>query len=117
MSKWPYGTAKWQRYRQQKHRRDPLCEACLQVGRLTPATVTDHRKPISQGGAPFPPLDELTSLCERCHNAKTRAEQLGETDWMVRGCDIHGYPLDPRHPWNVELAKVKAKTKKGKTAR
>jgi 5-methylcytosine-specific restriction protein A len=99
VSKRPYNTARWQRYRRQKHQRDPLCETCLQVGRITPATVVDHRTPINQVGDPFPPLDDLASLCESCHNAKTRAEQLGE-NYFCKGCDIFGRPLDPDHPWN-----------------
>jgi 5-methylcytosine-specific restriction enzyme A len=70
----------------------PLCEACLQVGKIEPAVAVDHRKPIKVGGEPYPHLDRLASLCERCHNSKTRSEQLG--------CDAFGYPLDPRHPWN-----------------
>jgi len=102
-----YGTQRWQRFRQHKLRRDPLCESCLQFGKIEPANVVDHRVPISAGGDPFPPLDELASLCERCHNTKTRAEQLGETNWFYKGCDINGMPLDPRHPWNLER-KLKA---------
>jgi hypothetical protein len=23
---------------------------------------------------------------------------MGE-DWLRKGCDIFGYPLDPNHPW------------------
>ena len=65
---------------------------------IEPATAVDHRTPIKRGGEPFSHLDELASLCEGCHNAKTRAEQMGE-DWLRKGCDIFGYPLDPNHPW------------------
>jgi 5-methylcytosine-specific restriction protein A len=50
------------------------------------------------GGMPYPPLDGLQSMCERCHNRKTRCEQLG-TAPAIKGCDARGYPLDPRHPW------------------
>ena len=102
MSVWPYNTAKWQRYRKQKLQAHPLCEVCLQHGQIEVATVVDHRIPISAGGEPFPPLEGLASLCEGHHNGKTRAEQLGETNWMHKGCDIFGRPLDPNHPWNVE---------------
>jgi 5-methylcytosine-specific restriction protein A len=103
MAKWPYCLAMWQRYRGQKLQRDPLCEACLEVGRIEPAEVVDHRIPINAGGNPFPPLDELMSLCVRCHNAKTRAEQMGKV-WTrgtraIKGCDVSGSPLDPNHCW------------------
>src|SRR5512143_2485950 len=99
MSKWPYTTQRWQRLRQHKLREHPLCEACLQVGGIEPATAVDHRTRIVDGGEPFPALDRLASLCARCHNTKTRAEQEGETSWLTKGCDVRGYPLDRNHPW------------------
>ena len=115
MSVWPYSTQRWQRLRLQKFQRNPLCEACLQVGEIVPATAVDHRTPISQdsrkkrsAAEAFPPLDQLASLCDSHHNAKTRAEQLGETDWMRKGCDIFGRPNDRDHPWNKESA-IKSK--------
>jgi 5-methylcytosine-specific restriction enzyme A len=109
MSEWPYTTRQWERVRRQKMMRDPLCEACLQVGEIVPAEVVDHRTPITKEGREkrsaaeaFPHLDGLASLCANHHNAKTRAEQLGEKNWMHKGCDIFGRPLDPNHPWNRE---------------
>ena len=109
MSVWPYSTQRWQRVRRLKLQQYPLCEACLQVGEIVPAEAVDHRTPISQDGRKkrsaaeaFPPLDRLASLCAGHHNAKTRAEQLGEKDYMHKGCDIFGRPLDPNHAWNRE---------------
>lgn len=106
MSCWPYTTRRWERLRLQKMRAFPLCEACLQTGEIVPAEVVDHRTPISERGRKerrmseaFPPLDGLASLCTSHHNAKTRAEQLGQKDWMRAGCDIHGRPNDPDHVW------------------
>jgi 5-methylcytosine-specific restriction enzyme A len=99
MAEWPYNTQRWQRLRRHKLRAHPLCEACLQVGRIEPAEVVDHRTPIKRGGDPFPELEQLASLCAGCHNGKTRAEQLGK-DYFRMGCDVFGRPLDPNHPWN-----------------
>ena len=99
MAKWPYSTQRWQRLRRHKLREQPLCEACMQWGLIEPANVVDHKKPISAGGKPYPPLAELASVCESCHNAKSRAEQMGESRWFYKGCDIFGRPLDPQHPW------------------
>jgi hypothetical protein len=106
MSIWPYTTRRWERLRLLKLAQHPLCEACLQVGEITPAEVVDHRAPISEHGRKarlmaeaFPPLEGLASLCAAHHNAKTRAEQLGE-DYMRKGCDIFGCPNDPDHHWN-----------------
>jgi hypothetical protein len=87
----------------------------LQVGEVVPAEVVDHRTPISARGRKersmseaFPPLEGLASLCASHHNQKTRAEQLGETDWMRKGCDIFGRPNDRDHPWNEpSVAKIK----------
>ena len=92
MAKWLYTTQRWQRLRKYKLQQNPLCEACLQFGAIEPATAVDHRKPINAGGDPYPPLDQLASLCANCHNLKTRCEQLGE-DYMKRGCDVYGKPL------------------------
>ena len=107
MSVWPYTTRRWQRLRKLKMQCNPLCEACLQVGEIVPAEVVDHRRPITKEGRErrsaaeaFPPLDQLASLCAMHHNQKTRAEQLGEKDYMHRGCDVFGRPLDPEHHWN-----------------
>jgi 5-methylcytosine-specific restriction enzyme A len=114
MSCWPYTTRRWERLRLQKLARFPLCEACLQTGEIMPAEVVDHRNPISERGRKersaleaFPHLDQLASLCASHHNTKTRAEQLGQTDWMRAGCDVFGRPLDRDHPWNKERAKAK----------
>ena len=101
MSRRPYSTQKWQRLRKYKLQVNPLCEACLQMGYIEPATTVDHRTPINAGGDPYPEIDKLASLCEPHHNAKTRAEQLGE-DYMRKDCDIFGRPNDPDHPWNRE---------------
>jgi 5-methylcytosine-specific restriction protein A len=107
MAVWPYTTQRWQRLRKLKLQERPLCGACLQVGRIESAVVVDHRVRIKGGGDPFPALDQLASLCARCHNTKTRAEQAGEENWLVKGCDVFGYPLDPNHPWNRERSRRK----------
>ena len=99
MSVWPYSTQRWQRVRRFKLRQNPLCELCIKVGYIEPATTVDHIVPINKGGDPFPGLYRLMSLCASCHNQKTRHEQIGE-DYTVKGCDVFGRPLDPNHPWN-----------------
>jgi 5-methylcytosine-specific restriction endonuclease McrA len=111
MSCWPYTTKRWERLRLVKLAKNPCCEACLQVGEVTAAEAVDHRIPISERGRKqrlmseaFPPLDQLASLCASHHNAKTRAEQLGEKNYMHKGCDIFGRPNDPDHHWNKQSA-------------
>ena len=102
MAEWPYNTARWQRLRKAKLARDPLCEDCEAIGRLIPASHVDHRRAISDGGAPFPRLDELSSKCPPCHSAKTaRGSEAGavRSSKPRRGCDAEGNPLDTSHPW------------------
>ena len=63
---------------------EPLCAACLSLGRVTPATVDDHIVPIKQGGS----IDDLSnhqSLCEPCHNVKRAHERQGRTVRVVQG--------------------------------
>jgi len=98
MAAWPYSTAAWQRLRRLKLKHQPCCEACLGRGWIEPASVVDHRVPISAGGSPYPPLEGLCSLCVPCHNGKSGSEQRGE-DWSRRGCDVFGRPNDLGHHW------------------
>lgn len=105
MAKWPYNTEAWRRLRALKLNAEPLCEYCARRGDAVRAEQVDHRIPISEGGAPFPALAGLLSLCATCHSQKTRAEarqkHLAPQDrLLVKGCDARGRPVDPAHPWN-----------------
>jgi 5-methylcytosine-specific restriction protein A len=115
MSVWPYNTRRWGRLRLLKFQESPLCEICLRDrAEVVPAEVVDHRIPISERGRrehdvveAFPALDALASLCAPHHNQKSRAEQLGDMDYMHKGCDVFGRPLDRDHQWNKEGVKTK----------
>lgn len=99
MAQWPYSTAQWQKLRRLKLQQNTLCEVCIEQGRLEVAIAVDHIKAINDGGDPFPPLDQLRSLCVRCHNRKTRIVEQQGKQLTVKGCDEHGMPLDPKHAW------------------
>ncbi len=106
MAKWPYNTARWQRLRAQHLHLEPFCRGCDAAGREPVlANTVDHVHPISEGGSAFPPHDGLASYCASCHSAKTaRGAEAGavRTARAIqprRGCDEHGNPLDPAHPW------------------
>jgi len=116
MSVWPYSTRRWERVRKLKMQYEPLCQLCLKQGRIEPAAAVDHVVPINRGGAPFPALDGLMSLCASCHNQKTRHEQLGE-DYAIKGCDVFGRPLDPNHHWNKTKCERSSHGEEAKTSR
>jgi 5-methylcytosine-specific restriction protein A len=99
---WPYNSVTWARLRRVKLQEAPLCEPCSVLGRLEPATVVDHRVPISRGGDPFPTLDELMCMCVSCHNRKTQGEQQGNDAFIMKGADVRGLPVDPSHPFYSE---------------
>ena len=59
-----YGRA-WKRIRDRYAAAHPLCEMCLNEGRLTPVEEVHHILPISQGGDHR--QSNLMSLCQSCH--------------------------------------------------
>lgn len=68
-----YSSTAWRRLRIIQLREHPLCADCLRDGRMTPATVADHKIPIKQGGAALDPSN-LQSLCSSCHSRKSALE-------------------------------------------
>ena len=102
MAKWPYCTIQWRKLRLVKLNESPVCVICEKRGLTELATTVDHIKPISQGGDPFPDLDGLMALCERCHNEKTAGfdrTQGNACNRRFKGCDANGQPIDPSDGW------------------
>jgi 5-methylcytosine-specific restriction protein A len=89
---------KWRKRRARQLAEYPICRLCQEIrGHVTPATVADHVVP--HRGDPILFSGSLQSLCEDCHNSvKQSLEKGGEG--FIRGSDVQGNPLDPRHPWN-----------------
>ena len=85
---------RWRKLRLLVLQEEPLCRMCAEIGRTTLATVVDHIKPKRDGGTDE--RENLQPLCKRCHDSVKAAEERGG---VVRGCDVHGVPLDPGHPW------------------
>ena len=105
MSKSPYN-ARWQKARATWLRRHPLCVMCEQQGRVTAATVVDHIVPFRDGGSEFWDTANWQSLCKRHHDSKTSTQDGGfGRVGVVRGCDVNGLPLDPKHPWRDSVDK------------
>jgi 5-methylcytosine-specific restriction endonuclease McrA len=88
------GSKQWRAIRQQVLDREPLCRDCAARGLVTVATEVDH----IAGDTADNRLEALMPLCKPCHSHKTACELAGVP---LKGCDVHGYPLDPRHPWSV----------------
>lgn len=78
---------------------NPLCKHCQQKGLITLAVVVDHVIPLFQGGSDH--ASNKQSLCKDCHRVKSVLE-LGNK--INLGSDKNGFPLDPNHPWNKEVA-------------
>jgi len=65
----------WRKRRKRILERDKyLCQVCLALGIVTPATQVDHIVNKATGGTDDD--DNLQSICDPCHATKTRAEAL-----------------------------------------
>lgn len=72
-----YDTARWKRFRLIKLKRNPLCEECLEHGRVVQAKHVDHKEPHRGDTTLFFDIDNLRSLCMSCHSRKTAKEDGG----------------------------------------
>ena len=77
-----YNSARWRAVREKQLKTQPLCEACLRKGIDEPAVQVDHIKAISFGGDPLN-MENLQSLCYRCHGIKSRKEQQAIRNGLV----------------------------------
>ena len=66
---------RWERFRQMKLRREPMCEECRRQGRDTPATDVDHIVSLARGGRHT--IENTQSLCHSCHSQKTVKQDGG----------------------------------------
>lgn len=58
----------WRAIRERYIRSHPLCEDCLESGRLTPAAEVHHLLPLSRGGTHDE--ENLRALYRSCHNKR-----------------------------------------------
>jgi len=87
----------WQSARSAQLARQPLCERCKKIGRITVATVVNHRQPHKGNWTLFIDPANHESLCAPHHDTLVQKE---EARGYVIGSDEAGRPLAPDHPWN-----------------
>ena len=63
--------------------RDPVCVACLAVGRVTPTRVADHIIQVAQGGEWT--MENGQGLCTHHHDVKRAHERQGRIVRVVQG--------------------------------
>lgn len=92
------GRAGQRQRRRRLARTDGLCEICEAEGRVTLATVVNHKTPLARGGED---IDENTeNLCAR-HDAIVTAQQFGKAQPIEgKGVGRDGRPTSADHPWN-----------------
>lgn len=92
-----YKLAAWRSARAAQLARQPLCERCLAEGRVTAATVVNHRKPHKGDWQLFIDPANHESVCKPHHDSAIQSEErLG----YANGCDPDGRPRAADHPWN-----------------
>ncbi len=69
--------ARWRKARLRYLRQQPLCAECDRQGRLSAATVVDHKVPHKGDDDLFWNTDNWQSLCKQCHDRKTATEDGG----------------------------------------
>lgn len=94
----PLNRAAWQKLRADVLAEEPLCRDCLKQGRIEPSTDCDH----IDGN---PGNNERSNLAGRCHSCHSRKTAADHGKRVAMGCDVHGMPLDPKHPWNLEITR------------
>lgn len=68
-----YHTTNWRKLRKKYITAHPLCAECMKQNRITTGTVVDHITPVKQGGE-FLNLNNLQTLCDKCHARKSGQE-------------------------------------------
>lgn len=68
---------RWREYSKRRLRRHPLCVLCLDEGRTTAATVTDHRIPHKGNRRLFWDRSNHQSVCAPCNTRKANREEGG----------------------------------------
>ena len=85
-----YSTAKWRRIRQTQLTQQPLCQRCLAMDIVEPATVVHHADGGHKGDEHRFWFGPFESLCKPHHDSEGQREDLGQVV-VTFGAD--GWPL------------------------
>jgi 5-methylcytosine-specific restriction endonuclease McrA len=96
-----YKTARWKRLRKHQLAKQPFCQCPHHIGGRMPATVADHITPHRGDQRLFWDPNNIQSLAASCHDSFKKSQERGGAGFL-KGCDEHGIPLDPSHPWRQE---------------
>jgi 5-methylcytosine-specific restriction protein A len=88
-----YFTPAWRQLRTAQLARCPFCAMCAAMGRRTPATIADHRKPHRGDAALFFDPSNLQSLCGPHHSSTKQRQEHGRPSSAV---GVDGWPAAPR---------------------
>lgn len=92
-----YKTKQWKQIRENQLLRNPLCARCLSKNKITAANVVHHKIPHKGNHKLFFDVNNLESLCKRCHDSD---EQSIERRGYDKSVEADGWPKDNRHPMN-----------------
>ena len=91
--------------RKRQLEKEPLCRMCKDMGRVTVATVADHKIPWRTGKSEgekhelFYSEENLQSLCASCHSGLKRIEDNRDDEPMI---DIDGTMVSGGIAWGVK---------------
>jgi hypothetical protein len=94
-----YKTARWQKLRKVQLAAHPLCNRCLQRGRVVKATTVHHVEP-HRGDTNLFYRGPFESLCSECHSSHAQQQEVRGYSTEV-GAD--GWPTDSNHPVHREV--------------
>jgi 5-methylcytosine-specific restriction protein A len=80
-----YQSERWKKARQLKLNRDPLCELCLQEGKITPAQMCHHTLPVKTMIENALDPMYLVSLCHPHHNQVESEIEKAADDNEIQG--------------------------------
>ena len=104
-----YQTTQWRTLRQVQLSKQPLCESCMSLGKVSQASHVDHVFPWAKINKSAFYTNLFQSLCPECHSVKTADEQQGIFNHYATGKQytVNDYQIVMRsdlpstHPQNL----------------